>query len=80
MPDSHPDCSTPRSRRHGHRRRGAVHAGGRPAPTPGSRTASAAPRPSGGYHLAFAVGTGLLMAAFVIAFAVLRRPEREPDA
>ncbi|MFD4941800.1 MFS transporter [Streptomyces sp. NPDC058239] len=35
---------------------------------------------TGGYHLAFAVGTGLLVAAFVIAFAVLRRPERGPAA
>ncbi|MEW1691552.1 MFS transporter [Streptomyces sp. NPDC091265] len=30
---------------------------------------------TGGYHLAFTVGTGLLVAAFLIAFTVLRRPE-----
>ncbi|QHY96431.1 hypothetical protein SSPS47_15035 [Streptomyces sp. S4.7] len=27
---------------------------------------------TGGYHLAFGVGAGLLVAAFVVAFAVLR--------
>ncbi|MER5183608.1 MFS transporter [Streptomyces sp. NPDC002896] len=31
---------------------------------------------TGGYHLAFAVGTGLLVAAFAVALAVLRRPRR----
>ncbi|MBA4865606.1 MFS transporter [Streptomyces sp. PSKA54] len=31
---------------------------------------------TGGYHLAFAVGTGLLVAALAVAFAVLRRPRR----
>ncbi|GLW99871.1 MFS transporter [Microtetraspora sp. NBRC 16547] len=35
---------------------------------------------TGGYHLAFTVGAGLLVAAFLVAFAVLRRPERRPDA
>ncbi|MFF5260190.1 MFS transporter [Actinomadura viridis] len=36
---------------------------------------------TGGYHLAFGVGTGLLVAAFAIAFAVLRRPRpRTVDA
>jgi EmrB/QacA subfamily drug resistance transporter len=29
---------------------------------------------TGGYHLAFTVGTGLLVAAFAVAFSVLRRP------
>ncbi|HEX2315004.1 MAG TPA: MFS transporter [Thermomonospora sp.] len=38
-----------------------------------------------GYHLAFAVGAGLLVAAFLVAFAVLRQPSRRtapglPDA
>ncbi|MFG3153863.1 MFS transporter [Streptomyces sp. NPDC048219] len=32
---------------------------------------------TGGYRLAFAVGAGLLVAAFAVAFTVLRRPERE---
>jgi MFS family permease len=31
---------------------------------------------TGGYHLAFAVGTGLLVAAFLVALAVLRPPRR----
>ncbi|OAH13284.1 MFS transporter [Streptomyces jeddahensis] len=31
---------------------------------------------TGGYHLAFAVGTGLLVTAFVVAFAVLRPSRR----
>jgi len=31
---------------------------------------------TGGYHLAFAVGAGLLVAAFVVAATVLRQPER----
>ncbi|GAA2759579.1 MFS transporter [Actinopolymorpha rutila] len=31
---------------------------------------------TGGYHLAFAVGAGLLAAAFLVAFAVLRTPTR----
>ncbi|MEV4757946.1 MFS transporter [Micromonospora sp. NPDC049559] len=35
---------------------------------------------TGGYHLAFAVGTGLLVAAFVVAFTVLRQPARQPSA
>jgi EmrB/QacA subfamily drug resistance transporter len=33
---------------------------------------------TGGYHLAFAVGAGLLGAAFVVAFTVLRRPDQHP--
>ncbi|GAA4673066.1 MFS transporter [Phytohabitans rumicis] len=33
---------------------------------------------TGGYHLAFAVGTGLLVAAFIVAFTVLRQPKRTP--
>ncbi|MEU6014977.1 MFS transporter [Streptomyces sp. NPDC047515] len=35
---------------------------------------------TGGYHLAFTVGTGLLVAAFGLAFVVLRRPGRTPTA
>ncbi|WP_326737678.1 DHA2 family efflux MFS transporter permease subunit [Streptomyces sp. NBC_01022] len=35
---------------------------------------------TGGYHLAFAVGTGLLATAFLVALAVLRRPDRATDA
>lgn len=35
---------------------------------------------TGGYHLAFAVGTGLLAAAFLVALAVLGRPDRRPAA
>jgi EmrB/QacA subfamily drug resistance transporter len=35
---------------------------------------------TGGYHLAFTVGTGLLVAAFAVAFTVLRQPGRERDA
>jgi hypothetical protein len=31
---------------------------------------------TGGYHLAFATGTGLLVAAFLVALIVLRQPER----
>jgi EmrB/QacA subfamily drug resistance transporter len=31
---------------------------------------------TGGYHLAFTIGTGLLLAAAAIAFAVLRQPRR----
>jgi len=31
---------------------------------------------TGGYHLAFAVGTGLLCAAFALAFTLLRQPRR----
>ncbi|WP_393059516.1 DHA2 family efflux MFS transporter permease subunit [Streptomyces sp. LN549] len=31
---------------------------------------------TGGYHLAFAVGSGLLATAFLVALAVLRRPDR----
>ncbi|MEU1471230.1 DHA2 family efflux MFS transporter permease subunit [Streptomyces sp. NPDC005761] len=33
---------------------------------------------TGGYHLAFAVGAGLLVAAFLVALAVLGRPGRAP--
>lgn len=33
---------------------------------------------TGGYHLAFAVGTGLLVTAFLVALAVLGRPDRRP--
>ncbi|MFF2330102.1 MULTISPECIES: MFS transporter [unclassified Streptomyces] len=35
---------------------------------------------TGGYHLAFTVGTGLLVAALLIALAVLRRPAHRPAA
>ncbi|MEU9948514.1 DHA2 family efflux MFS transporter permease subunit [Streptomyces sp. NPDC047939] len=35
---------------------------------------------TGGYHLAFAVGTGLLATAFLVALAVLGRPDRAPAA
>lgn len=35
---------------------------------------------TGGYHLAFAVGTGLLVTAFLVALAVLGRPDRRPAA
>ncbi|MFI6650919.1 MFS transporter [Streptomyces sp. NPDC050529] len=35
---------------------------------------------TGGYHLAFAVGTGLLATAFLVALAVLRRPDRATAA
>ncbi|MFE9853816.1 MFS transporter [Streptomyces sp. NPDC005780] len=35
---------------------------------------------TGGYHLAFAVGTGLLATAFLVALAVLRRPDRRAAA
>ncbi|GAB3160235.1 MFS transporter [Micromonospora sonneratiae] len=35
---------------------------------------------TGGYHLAFAVGAGLLVAAFVVAFTVLRQPGQRPIA
>ncbi|MET9653896.1 MULTISPECIES: MFS transporter [unclassified Streptomyces] len=52
-----------------------------------SRTESltAAGRPAaealtGGFHLAFGVGAGLLTAALVVAFAVLRRPEETGQA
>ncbi|MFI7366505.1 MFS transporter [Streptomyces sp. NPDC050149] len=38
----------------------------------GSRTEAL----TGGYHLAFAVGTGLLVTAFLVALAVLGRPDR----
>ncbi|SDS97568.1 MFS transporter [Actinopolymorpha singaporensis] len=34
---------------------------------------------TGGYHLAFAVGAGLLTAAFLVAFTALRTPAREAD-
>ncbi|MEV6331512.1 MFS transporter [Streptomyces sp. NPDC051909] len=50
-----------------------------------SRTESlaAAGRPTaealtGGYHLAFAVGAGLLVAAVAVAFALLRKPQATP--
>ncbi|WP_405855969.1 MFS transporter [Streptomyces sp. NBC_00090] len=50
-----------------------------------SRTESltAAGRPTaealtGGYHLAFAVGTALVVAALAVAFTVLRRPAQQP--
>ncbi|WP_370414025.1 MFS transporter [Streptomyces fradiae] len=50
-----------------------------------SRTESlaAAGRPAaealtGGYHLAFAVGAGLLVAAFAVAFTLLRNPQPKP--
>jgi EmrB/QacA subfamily drug resistance transporter len=33
---------------------------------------------TGGYHLAFTVGTGLLVAAFLVAFTVLRQPTPTP--
>jgi EmrB/QacA subfamily drug resistance transporter len=33
---------------------------------------------TGGYHLAFAVGTGLVVAAFIVAFVALRQPRRAP--
>ncbi|OMI40476.1 putative transmembrane efflux protein [Streptomyces sparsogenes DSM 40356] len=33
---------------------------------------------TGGYHLAFTVGTGLLVAAFAVAFTVLRQAKRQP--
>lgn len=52
-----------------------------------SRTESltAAGRPAsealtGGYHLAFAVGAGLLVAALIVALTVLRRPDSAPRA
>lgn len=32
---------------------------------------------TGGYRLAFAVGTGILVVAFAVAFTMLRRPERQ---
>lgn len=35
---------------------------------------------TGGYHLAFATGAGLLVAAFVVALTMLGRPERSPAA
>ncbi|MFC9220269.1 hypothetical protein ACFT8W_05640 [Streptomyces hygroscopicus] len=35
---------------------------------------------AGGYHLAFAVGTGLIVAAFAMAFTVVRRPVRRSPA
>ncbi|MGW6203517.1 DHA2 family efflux MFS transporter permease subunit [Streptomyces sp. NPDC055089] len=35
---------------------------------------------TGGYHLAFAVGTGLLATAFLVALAVLGRPDRPTAA
>ncbi|MFD9045584.1 MFS transporter [Streptomyces zaomyceticus] len=35
---------------------------------------------TGGYHLAFAVGAGLLLVALAIAFTVLRRPAARPGA
>ena len=35
---------------------------------------------TGGYHLAFAIGTGLLIAAFVVAFTVLRQPRTPQTA
>jgi multisubunit Na+/H+ antiporter MnhE subunit len=33
---------------------------------------------TGGYHLAFIVGTGLVVAAFMVAFIVLRQPKQAP--
>ncbi|MER6999164.1 MFS transporter [Streptomyces sp. NPDC000410] len=33
---------------------------------------------TGGYHLAFAIGTGLIVAAFVVAYTVLRPAGRKP--
>jgi EmrB/QacA subfamily drug resistance transporter len=35
---------------------------------------------TGGYHLAFTVGAGLLVAAFVVAFTVLRQPKQRSMA
>jgi MFS family permease len=35
---------------------------------------------TGGYHLAFTVGTGLLVAAFAVAFTVLAQPTAKPTA
>jgi MFS family permease len=35
---------------------------------------------TGGYHLAFTVATGFLVAAFVVAFTVLRQPKQRPIA
>lgn len=35
---------------------------------------------TGGYHLAFAVGTGLLAAAFLVVLVVIRRPDRATAA
>ncbi|AQA10151.1 MFS transporter [Streptomyces malaysiensis] len=35
---------------------------------------------TGGYHLAFAVGAGLIVTAFAVAFTVLRGPARKPPA
>ncbi|MBT2489995.1 MFS transporter [Streptomyces sp. ISL-96] len=35
---------------------------------------------TGGYHLAFGVGAGLLVTAFVVAFTMLRRPGSRPSA
>ncbi|MBL1117039.1 MFS transporter [Streptomyces sp. 110] len=35
---------------------------------------------TGGYHLAFAIGAGLIVAAFAVAFTVLRRPARKSPA
>ncbi|MET9677043.1 MFS transporter [Streptomyces sp. NPDC006482] len=34
---------------------------------------------TGGYHLAFAVGTALVLAALAVAFTVLRNPARRPE-
>ncbi|MFI8999102.1 MFS transporter [Streptomyces sp. NPDC053541] len=48
-----------------------------------SLTAAGRPAPealTGGYHLAFAVGAGLLVAAFAVALVLLRRTPREPAA
>ncbi|GGT55222.1 MFS transporter [Streptomyces purpureus] len=49
--------------------------------TKSSLAAGAAPAQAltDGYHLAFAVGTGLLLAAFAVAFTVLRRPKAPAD-
>jgi MFS family permease len=33
---------------------------------------------TGGYHLAFTVGAGLLVSAFAVAFTVLRQPKQVP--
>ncbi|MET8503529.1 MFS transporter [Streptomyces sp. NPDC004787] len=51
-------------------RTAALTAAGRPAPE----------ALTGGYHLAFAVGAGLLVAAFAVALVLLRRTPREPAA
>ncbi|MFD7569656.1 hypothetical protein ACFV6U_03865, partial [Streptomyces sp. NPDC059810] len=50
-----------------------------PPPPPNLAPTQSLPPPplealTGGYHLAFAVGAGLLLAALALAFTVLRRP------